>query len=390
MTRMTVHEYAASLRPRYRAAGKKGKTRILDEFCQTTGLHRKAAVRLLNQETRPRSARRGRPTRYGPEVAGPLKLVWETGDRMCGKLLASVMPDLLVSLERHGELKLEDEMRDLLLSMSAATIDRLLKRRSLRPSELRPSRKPANPESLKGQVPIRTWSEWSGAPPGSLQADLVHHCGESEAGFFLTTLTAVDVTTGWLELQPIWGHGKTRVGTGMHLIRERLPFGLKSLHTDNGSEFINDLLIPWCRREGVSFSRGRPYKKNDQAWVEQRNWQSVRRHIGYGRYTSQAAYELLGKLYPLLCLQMNFFRPIRKLVAKERQGAKVSKRYDEPRTPYQRVLASSSLDQASRERIEKTLLRLNPAELQRQIEQLLDQLWKQIDHRKGGSLADAG
>lgn len=390
MTRMTVHEYAASLRRRYRTAGRKGKTRILDEFCQTTGLHRKAAVRLLNQETRPPSARRGRPLRYGPEVTQPLKLVWETGDRMCGKLLASVMVDLLASLERHGELQLEDEVRDLLLSMSAATIDRILKRRSLRPSNLPPRHRPANPESLKAQVPVRTWSEWSGAPPGSLQADLVHHCGESEEGFFLTTLTAVDVNTGWLELQPIWGHGKTRVGTGMHLIRQRLPFALKSLHTDNGSEFINDTLIPWCRREGISFSRGRPYKKNDQAWVEQRNWQSVRRHIGYGRYTSQAAYELLAKLYPLLCLQMNFFRPVRKLAAKERQGAKVSKHYDKPRTPYQRLADSDSLDEPSRDRIETALLRLNPAELQRQIEQLLGQLWKHNDHKKGESLANAG
>lgn len=309
---------------------------------------------------------------------------------MCGKLLAAVMSGLLASLERHDALKLQDELRNLLLSMSAATIDRLLKRQPLRPSSLTPRRKPPAGQSLKAQVPIKTWSEWRDARPGALQAGLVLHCGESSSGFHLSTLTAVDVAAGWIELQPSWRLGKTRVGTGIHLIRQRLPFTLQALHTGNGSEFINGLLIPWCRRENIRFTRGRPYKKNGQAWVEQRNWQSVRRQVGYGRYSTGAAYELLGKLYPLLCLQMNFFRPVRKLVAKERQGAKVTKRYDEPRTPYQRLLASGVLQKQARERIEKALLRLNPAGLQRQIDQLLHQLWQHTDHRKGGSLANAG
>lgn len=389
MTRLTVHEYAASLRPRYRAAGKKEKTKILDEFCQTTELHRKAAVRLLNQGGRPRSSRRGRPRRYGPEVIAPLKVIWETGDRMCGKLLASVMPDLLASLERHGELSIEAETRELLLSMSASTIDRLLKHQSLRPSQVH-RRRPAAEQSLKAQVPLKTWSEWQNVKPGSLQADLVVHNGENPSGFYLTTLTAVDVATAWLELQPVWGLGKTRVGSGMHVVRQRLPFALHELHTDNGSEFINDLLVPWCQREGIRFTRGRPYKKNDQAWVEQRNWQSVRRQVGYGRYNSKAAYTVMEKLYPLLGLQMNFFRPVRKLVAKERQGAKVTKHYDEPRTPYQRLLAFGILDETAQQSLDKVLARLNPAELQRRIERLLHQLWDCIDHEKGASLANFG
>src|SRR5688572_5311317 len=157
MTRMTVHEYAASLRPRYRAAGKKGKTKILDEFCQTTGLHRKAAIRLLNQQVQPRSPRRGRPRLYGPEAVAALKVVWETADRMCGKLLAAVMAELIASLERHGELQLNDETRALVLSMSAATIDRLLKRRLLHPSQVHRHKPPAA-QSLKAQVPLKTWS----------------------------------------------------------------------------------------------------------------------------------------------------------------------------------------------------------------------------------------
>jgi len=382
MTRRSVQEYAASVRQRYRRAKKPEKGKILDEFCATTGLHRKAVIRLLSSDSRPVVARRGRPRRYGPEVVGPLRLVWEMSDRMCGKLLVAVMADLIAALERHGELRLSFEVREKLLGMSASTIDRLLKKQSIRLSNLKPKRKAAA-QSLKAEVPIRTWSEWRGVKPGSLQADLVLHCGESLEGFFLTTLTAVDVATGWIELQPIWGLGKTRVGTGIHLVRQRLPFTLAALHTDNGGEFINDLLIPWCRREGISYSRGRAYRKNDQAWVEQRNWQSVRRHVGYERYSTRAAYELLLKLYPLLCLQMNFFRPVRKLVDKERQGARVVKRYDEPQTPYQRLLAAAVLSEADQARIAKHLLALNPAELQRQIDQLLHQLWQQAEGKMG-------
>src|SRR5215217_6332241 len=386
MTRVTVHEYAAALRPRYRAAQRrKEKQRILDEFCRTTGLHRKAAIRLLNQEGQPRAFPRGRPRQYGPEVLEPLHQVWEVGDRMCGKLLKAAMPDLICALERHRELKLTPECRELLLHMSASTIDRLLKRRARRLSDLLPKHKTPADQSLKAEVPVRTWSEWQDVKPGELQADLVLHCGESTEGFYLTTLSAVDVATGWSEHQAIWGHGQQRVGGGMHHIHSRLPFALRRLHTDNGSEFINRGLIDWCKRHDVSFSRGRPYKKNDQAWVEQRNWQSVRRSIGYGRYSSKPAYELLLKLYPLLDLQMNFFRPLRKLVAKKREGAKLSKLYDEPRTPYQRLLASGALTVTDKARMNKLLEGLNPAELQRRIDHLLRKLWELADRTEGGS-----
>lgn len=337
MTRVTVHEYAAALRPRYRAAPRGEKGRILDEFCETTGLHRKAAIRLLRDGPRPSGGRSGRPLTYGPDVVEPLHLVWQVGDRMCGKLLKAALPELLFGLERHGELTLTDGLRTALLSMSAATIDRLLKRRLRRQSDLLPRHKPPVEPSLKAQVPIKTWSEWQDARPGELQADLVLHCGESPDGFFLSTLCAVDVASGWTEHEAIWGHGKQRVGSGMHHIKERLPFALTNLHTDNGAEFINHTLVPWCRQEGIHLTRGRAYKKNDQAWVEQRNWQTVRRLIGYDRFDSKAAHELLARLYPLLDLQLNFFRPLRKLVHKERHGARLVKRYDAPRTPYQRL-----------------------------------------------------
>lgn len=384
MTRASVHEYAAALRPRYRAARRREKGKILDEFCQTTDLHRKAAIRLLNGPGRPKAVGPGRPRRYGPGVVEPLVRIWEAGDRMCGKLLASVMPDLVTApslssgqaLERHGELKVPGEVRNQLLSMSGSTIDRILRRQRRRLSDLLPKHKTPASASLKSEVPIRTWSEWRDARPGSLQADLVFHSGESVQGFFLTTLCAVDVASGWIELQPVWGMGKERVGGAMHRVRQRLPFPWEALHTDNGSEFINHVLVPWCVREKIRFTRGRSYRKNDQAYVEQKNWLSVRRPVGYDRYSSRASSELLGQLYPLLRLQRNFFRPVRKLVGKERLGAKVSKHYDKPATPYQRLRASGVLEEEALAMLEKQFLAVNPAALHRRMDQLLHQLWQ--------------
>jgi hypothetical protein len=338
-------------------------------------MHRKAVIRLLNRRAGPRADRRGRPRRYGAEVSEALVKVWEVGDRMCGKLLAAVMPRLVEALERHGELVVTPGVRSLLLEISPASIDRLLSRHRRRLG-VQPQRQRPASSGLKGEVPIRTWNEWKAAAVGSLQADLVLHCGESTEGFYLTSLCAVDVATGWTELQPVWGLGKQRVGTAVHHIRQRLPFPLRSLHTDNGSEFINHTLFNWCRLEKVSFTRGRSYRKNDQAYVEQRNWLTVRRHVGYDRLASKQAYALLGELYPLLCLQLNFFRPLRKVVAKERLGARVLKRYDEPRTAHQRLLDSGTLSQEERGRLAVRLQKINPAELHRRIDKLLRQLWQ--------------
>jgi transposase InsO family protein len=389
MTRLTVHEYAAGLRPRYRTATKGVKKKILDEFCETTGMHRKAAIRLLGRASRPAPLRRGRPRRYGPEVAQALVKLWEVGDRMCGKLLAAVMPDLLGALERHGELKVSPEVRELLLAVSPSTIDRLLRRQRL-PRLRQPRRQSPATTTLKSQIAIRTWSEWKGARPGSMQADLVLHCGESTEGFFLTTLCAVDVASSWTELRPVWGMGQQRVGGAMNDIRRRLPFPLRALHTDNGSEFINRTLYSWCSRQGIQFTRGRGYHKNDQAYVEERNWLSVRRQVGYDRYNSQKAFELLHQLYPLLSAHHNFFRPVRKLVGKQRLGSKVVKRYDEPRTPYQRLLAAGVLSEADRVTLERRFLALNPAQLQRQIDRLLRQLWESAERSAARGVSSVG
>jgi hypothetical protein len=337
-------------------------------------MHRKAAIRLLGGVKPLKAGRRPRKRKYGAEVAAALRLVWEVGDRMCGKLLVSARPGLLEALERHGELRLGAAEREALLEMSAATMDRLL-RPARRAIGRQPRRKSAAATGLKAQVPIRTWSEWAGVAPGSLQVDLVLHCGESTEGFYLTTLTAVDVATGWTELPAVWGMGKERVGGAVHRVRQKLPFAMRELHNDNGSEFLNHLLYGWCLQEKIGWTRGRSYQKNDQAYVEQKNWLSVRRYVGYGRYTSKEAYQTMQQLHSLLGLYSNFFRPVRKAIAKERRGSKVGKRYHRPLTPYQRVLDTGCLDAADREELVSQYLSLNPASLRRRIETTLRRLW---------------
>jgi hypothetical protein len=337
-------------------------------------MHRKAAIRLLGGVKPMKAGRRPRKRRYGPEVIELLRLVWEVGDRMCGKLLVGAISGLLDALARHGELQLGAAEREALLEMSAATMDRLL-RPSRRAIGRQPRRMSVATTGLKAQVPVRTWSEWTGVAPGSLQVDLVLHCGEANEGFYLTTLTAVDVATGWTELQAVWGLGKERVGSAVHRVRQKLPFALRELHNDNGSEFLNYTLRNWCLKEKISWTRGRGYQKNDQAYVEQKNWLSVRRYVGYGRYTSKEAYQTMQQLHSLLGLYGNFFRPVRKIVAKERRGSKVVKRYDRPLTPYQRVLAAACLSEAGQEELISQYLSLNPASLRRRIETTLRRLW---------------
>jgi len=387
MTRQSVREYAASVRQRYRAAGKKAKKAMLDEFCASTGMHRKAAIRLLNTVQRPRSRNPGRPRRYGPEILEPLAEAWEAGDRMCGKLLRPVLPDLVNALERHGELTLPAKLKGSLLQMSASTIDRRLERYR-RVGLRQPKVKKPGSTGLKAQVPIRTWSEWKGVPVGSVQADLVLHCGETTEGFYLTTLCVIDVATGWTELQPVWGMSQTEVIASIHMATRRLPFKLRELHSDNGSEFINHKLLAWCHREGVRFSRGRSYRKNDQAYVEQKNWQAVRRLVGYDRFESKAALSLLQQLYACLRLQANFFRPVRKLVGKERLGAKVVKHYDEPRTPYQRLVSAAVLTEAEKADLDVVYRKINPALVRRRIEQIQRKLWALARERR--RVASAG
>lgn len=378
VTRGAILEYARAVCLRYLLAHKGQKGMILDEFCKTTGYHRKAAVRLLRNPPEPVRKGVGRPREYGSAVVEALRRVWEVSDRLCSKRLEPFIGELVKALEHHGEIDLATETREQLLGMSASTMDRLLKpfrRVGLR----RPYTSRRSPNALKSLIPIRTFGEWKGVSPGSVQMDLVAHCGESTAGFYLNTLVTVDVATSWSDYEAIWGKGEERVRAGVHLTRQRLPFPLGEIHTDNGGEFINDVLYPYCRKEDIAFTRGRAYKKNDQAYVEQKNWLVPRRLIGYDRYNTKAAYEEMQRLYGFVRLYVNFFQPVSKLVSKEREGAKVKKCYDRAQTPYQRVVAADVLDEAKRESLARQYERLNPVKLRAQIDEALEVLWKLAD-----------
>jgi len=263
MTRHSILEYAAALQPRYLNASKAEKSAILSEFCQTTGYHRKAAIRVLRRPpTAGTAPRRGRPRQYDESILPHLVAVWEASDRLCSKRLAPFLPELLAALEHHGELVVGDDARRQLLQLSPATIDRMLA--PVRSARGRlPLTQTSASSALKTLVPIRTFGEWRDVQPGSVQADLVFHCGEQLAGFHLTTLVTIDVATGWTECQAVWGKGQQRVGSAVHQVRANLPMPLRELHTDNGGEFLNHVLYPWCQREGIHLTRGRPYKKND-------------------------------------------------------------------------------------------------------------------------------
>ena len=230
---------------------------MLDEFCRTTGYHRNAAIRLLKHPPAPERTRRGRPPTYGLAVRQVVERGWEVSGRLCSKRLAPFLPRLVATLERHGELTVSAEVREQVRRISAATLDRLL--RPVRQRERRlPLSQSAACSTVQAQIPIRTWSEWEGVRPGSVQADLVLHCGESTEGFYLTTLDTVDVATGWVECVAVWGKMQQRLRRAVHQVCTRLPVALAEFHTDNGGEFLNGALHGYCQQKAIPFTRGRP------------------------------------------------------------------------------------------------------------------------------------
>jgi hypothetical protein len=382
MSRSSIREYSEAVRERYRKASRGEKGAILDEFQRVTGYHRKAITRLLARAHGPPGGRRGRPRRYGPEVVEALKVAWQAADGVCGKRLRPFLPELVEALLRHQELEVSAVVTRQLGQMSAATIDRVLK--PYRTKRVRRPLSTTRPGSLlKRSIPIRTFGDWDEAAPGFLEVDLVAHCGQSAEGFHLTTLCCVDIATGWVECQEVWGKGQQRVGGAVHRVSERLPFPLLGLDSDNGGEFINQHLYDYCRRHGITFTRSRPYKKNDSAHVEQKNWTVIRRLVGYDRYSSKAAHEQLGRVYQNVRLYTNFFQPAMKLKHKTRVGAKVHKVYHEARTPYRRLLESGMLSPERQRSLEMLYRSLNPSLLLHRINQDLETLWTLAEHPQG-------
>ncbi|MGH9461205.1 MAG: integrase catalytic domain-containing protein [Vicinamibacteria bacterium] len=350
------------LRQRYRESTKHEKGRILDEFVAVAKCHRKHAVRLLGQETgesEPRAAASGRRI-YDEAVREALVVVWEAGDRICGKRLKAILPTLTESLERHGHFDLAPIVRERLSRVSAATIDRMLA--PIRHEAGQRKRRRARKQVSK-QVPTRTYQDWNEPSPGYLEVDFVAHCGGSMAGNFIHSLVATDVCSGWTEAVPMLAREQSLVTEGIDVIAQRLPVPVAGIDTDNDSAFINETLVGYCERRQFEFTRSRAYRKNDQAWIEQKNGAVIRRFVGHERYCGSVAGQALAHLYAAVRLYVNYFQPSFKLVDKTREGSKVAKRYDKPTTPCDRLLAHPSVNKEVKEALQEKRLRLDPVEL---------------------------
>ncbi len=369
MTRHSIKEYALAIHQRYHQGSRKLKQRILDEFIAATQMHRKSAIRLLNKPEEIILKRgRGRPRVYSVDTVAALKVIWEASGGLCSKRLRPFIPEMTRVLRAKEELFIRDDTAAELSQLSASTIDRITRRWRQENREHGLSlTKPGT--HLKNAIPIKTFSEWENSRPGFVQVDLVAHCGDRAEGFYLTTLSAVDVATGWFEPIAVWGRGQERVGAAIHQLRQLLPMPLLGLGSDNGSEFINRGLYEYCGRQRITFTRSRSYKKNDNCHVEQKNWSVIRRQVGYQRYSSRAAYEALADLYTVLRLYLNFFQPVLKLISKSRQGARIHKVYDEAQTPYARLLKSGVSTEDRKRELADIYNALNPVVLRTQIAQ---------------------
>lgn len=360
-------------RHQYLHGGRQTKSRILDELEELTGRHRKHLTRVLRQGYKLRRRRRGRPRSYRGETVRQLVKIWHIYGCICGKRLQPFLAEGIAVLERHGELTLDEETRTELLKMSAATIDRYLK--AYRDGDRRGKTTTRPGVLLKHSIPIRTFADWDEAQPGFVEMDLVAHCGPTTAGFYLNTLTAVDVCSGWTECLVLPHRTREEVVTTLTALRQQFPVPLQGIDCDNDALFINARLKEYCEKEELTFTRSRPYKKNDQAFVEQKNGDVVRRYVGYGRYNGPLATQLFRQLYADLRLYINFFQPVRKLVFKERRGATVHKKYDRAQTPYQRLLNAQQVERKDKLHLSQLYLSLNPVQLQRRIDITLKKLW---------------
>ena len=372
--------YLKAIKLRYHRAGKKAQTSILDEFCAVCGYNRKYAIRLLN--TRSKARKRQRPGRkpiyVASELLTPLKHIWFASDQMCSKNLKAAIPLWLPFYETTYK-PLSSEIQHKLLLISAASIDRLLK-----PVRIKYGRKGLSGTKpgtlLKNQIPIRT-HHWDISEPGFMEADTVAHCGNSLQGDFIWSLTMTDIQTTWTEIRATWSKGATGVLQQIQDIESSLPFKLKGFDCDNGSEFLNYHLLRYFtdHPDHVAFTRSRPYKKNDNAHVEQKNWTHVRQLFGYDRFDNKQLLPLMNDLYYReWSLYQNHFCPSMKLLEKQRINSKYQKKYDKPKTPYQRIMESEHINKEKKEQLQAVHLTLNPFILKKNIEKKLRVIFKLV------------
>jgi hypothetical protein len=379
MNMQSKTQYLRELRTEYLQTKEKGERgRLLDEAEKRTGLERKHLIKKLkpksNLDKHP-SERKKRRVIYDNRVTAALAVCWRIFDHPCGQRLESVLRTETEKLRKLGELTCSDEVAVKLTKISFRTIDEKLKHAKETEHQKQKYHKKIHP-LLYEKVPVKVFGEQDRTKPGTIQIDLVEHCGSSAAGEFVCTLSTTDIATGWWEGEAVMGKGQERTLNGIDYARNRYPFPWKEVHPDNGTEFINWHLFTYCQKEKLTLSRSRPYKKNDNCLVEQKNKTHVRKLVGHLRYDTLAEQKILRDLYQNeLRLYKNFFQPVMKLVSKERVLGKIHRRYDRAKTPYLRVMESSEVSAKTKKELKKIYESLNPAELKRAIDKKLDLLY---------------
>jgi hypothetical protein len=373
-------KYLDLLRVRYRRASKKERSAILDEYVKTTGYHRKYAIGVLRgkRKNAQHPVKRPRRALYGDAEAQALLVLSDLFDGICSKRLRAAMDVELPHLYKSGFLHISLECYLKLMKISPATMDRLLVGRRPQLVKSRGFTKPGT--LLKHQIPIRTWADWTEDRPGFCELDLVDHCGGIiiRGADHAWTLCFTDVKTAWTECVAVRNKAQVHVFAGIKRARQRLPFVLLGIDSDNGAEFINDQLYRYCQDEHITFTRGRVGKKNDNAYVEQKNWSVVRRAVGYYRYDTPEQLDLLNRLYAVMHFYVNFFLPVMKLEEKVRVGSRVKRIYDDPQTPYARVLDSSHVPEEHKAQLRETYEVLDLVQLRQQIDDLQGQLLSSV------------
>ncbi len=380
--KMSIDErrkYLKLVAPRYRKSNRAERSRLLTEMVMVTGLHRKSLIRLMGMPSLERSPRKtvARQRRYGRAVAEAVRIVWESLDYVCAERLTPVLQETAHQLAKWEELRLTTEIEMALGSISRATVQRMIKHFQQDTPKL-PRRRPQPPNRLLQDVPMERLS-WRTEIPGSFETDLVHHCGAIAAGDYVHTLQLVDIATGWSERVAALGRSQEAMVRGFRKVQQRLPFPIKHLHPDNGSEFFNAHLIRYFGEEimGLHLSRSRPYCKNDNRFVEQKNSTLVRAYVGYDRLDSGIQCAALNALYDRLWLYYNLFQPVMHMRSKEVTKGKLQRKHDKAQTPYQRLLACNILTPEQKARLDALYARTNPRQLRDEIYRAVEQLWQQ-------------
>lgn len=365
MEAKACREYAKEMRNRYRKADRAERGRLLDEFTAVTGYHRKYAIALLGREPRPRSRPPGKPTRFTGEVCDALVKIWRAADYPWSARLVAMLPTWMPHARVH--ISLSDDLERLLLTMSARSADRLLHRhRTELKRRIYGRTKPGT--LLKHQIPVRT-ERWDTTEAGWCETDTVAHCGEVGEGDFAFSVNLTDVASTWTETRAVLGKGQRFVVEALEEIRSTLSFPLRGIDSDSGSEFINHHCYDWCKQHGLEFTRGRPYRKNDNAYIEQKNWTHVRKIFGWKRIDTHAAVEAMNELYRNeLRLFLNYFQPSVKLIERTRVGSRVRRKYDKPKTPFERLIELGVLTEAQIATMQAERDQLDPFTLSAAIE----------------------